>query len=63
MLEDSMLEKDDLALHELESPEPRNLESVPAFAREREPQPLTQETVARHSALSDEGRCRHCNGD
>jgi membrane fusion protein, multidrug efflux system len=49
MLEESVLDRDDLAPHELESPE-----SVPAFAREREPR--TQEATSRHSALSDEGR-------
>jgi membrane fusion protein (multidrug efflux system) len=56
MLEESVLDRDDLAPHELESQELESLESVPAFARERDLQPRTQEATSRHSALSDEGR-------
>jgi membrane fusion protein (multidrug efflux system) len=48
MLENSVLERDDLAPQELDS------ESVPAVARERDLQPPMQEATARHSALSDE---------
>jgi membrane fusion protein, multidrug efflux system len=66
MLEDSVLERDNLAPHELESrelasqelesQELESLGSVPAFARERDLQPRTQEATPRHSALSDEGQ-------
>jgi membrane fusion protein (multidrug efflux system) len=61
MLEDSVLERDNLAPHELESrelesQELQSLESVPAFARERDLQSRTQEAASRHSALSDEGQ-------
>jgi membrane fusion protein, multidrug efflux system len=56
MLEESVLDRDDLAPHELESQELESLESVPAFARERDLQPRTQEATSRHFAVSDEGR-------
>ena len=61
MLDDRVLERGDLAPHELESPEfasPEfeSVESVPAFARERELQPRTQEATPRNSSLSDEGQ-------
>src|ERR1700722_3372023 len=59
MLDDRVLERGDLAPHELESrefasPEFESVESVPAFARERELQPRTQEATPHHSSLSDE---------
>src|SRR5580658_4800923 len=61
MLDDRVLERGDLAPHELESPEfasPEfeSVESVPAFARERELQPRTREATPRDSSLSDEGQ-------
>jgi len=56
MLEESVLDRDDLAPHELESQELKSLESVPAFARERDLQPRTREATSRHFAVSDEGR-------
>jgi membrane fusion protein (multidrug efflux system) len=64
MLEDSVLERDNqapqrlvrLESRELESQELENLESVPAFARERDLQPRTQEATSRPSAPSDERR-------
>jgi membrane fusion protein (multidrug efflux system) len=48
MSEDSMLERGELALHKQESPE-----SVPAFARERDLQPRTQQTTSRNSSLRE----------
>jgi len=48
MLEDSVLERGELALHELES-----LESVPAVARERDLQSRRQEATSRHSPLQE----------
>jgi membrane fusion protein (multidrug efflux system) len=48
MLEDSVLERDELALHEPESPDP-----APAFARERDLQALTQEATSRHPSLRE----------
>jgi membrane fusion protein, multidrug efflux system len=61
MLDGRVLERGDLAPHELESPEfasPEfeSVESVPAFARERELQPRTREATPRDSSLSDEGQ-------
>jgi membrane fusion protein, multidrug efflux system len=53
MLEDSVLERSELALHDLESPD-----SVPAVARERDPQPRTQEATPRNCSLQDEGQPR-----
>ena len=52
MLEDSVLERDNLAPHELESGELESQElespgSVPAFARERDLQPGTKEAIPR----------------
>src|SRR5712671_6934175 len=48
MSEDSVLQRGELALHELESPE-----SVPAFARERDLQARTQEAISRNSSLQE----------
>ena len=48
MLEDSVLERRELALHELERPE-----SVSAFARERDLQPRTQQATSRNSSLQE----------
>jgi membrane fusion protein, multidrug efflux system len=48
MLEDSVLERGELALRELESQE-----SVPAFARERDLQPRTREAPSRQPALQE----------
>jgi membrane fusion protein (multidrug efflux system) len=48
MLEDSVLERGELALHALESPG-----SVAAFARERDLQPRTQEAPSRHPSLRE----------
>jgi hypothetical protein len=61
MLDGRVLERGDQAPHELESPEfasPEfeSVESVPAFARERELQPRTREATPRDSSLSDEGQ-------
>jgi membrane fusion protein (multidrug efflux system) len=61
MLDDRVLERGDLAPHELESrefasPEFESVESVPAFARERELQPRTQEATPRDSSLSDQAQ-------
>jgi membrane fusion protein (multidrug efflux system) len=46
MLEDSVQERGELALHELETPE-----SVPAFAREHDLQSRTQQATSRNSSL------------
>ena len=48
MFEDNVLERDEPALHELESPE-----SVPAFAHERDLQPRTQGVTSRNSSLQE----------
>jgi membrane fusion protein (multidrug efflux system) len=48
MLEDSVLERGELALHDLESPE-----SVPALARGRDLQPWTRQVTARQPALQE----------
>jgi membrane fusion protein, multidrug efflux system len=53
MLEDSVLERGELALQELES-----VESVPAFVRARDLQPRTQEATSRNSSLQEEGQPR-----
>jgi membrane fusion protein (multidrug efflux system) len=65
MLDDSVLDRGDLApqkldSHEIESrvlgsQELESLESVPAFARERDLRPRTQEAVSHNSSLPDEG--------
>jgi membrane fusion protein (multidrug efflux system) len=59
MFEDSVLDRGDLAPHELDSDEletrePKSLESVPAFAREGDLQPRSREAISRHPALSGE---------
>jgi membrane fusion protein, multidrug efflux system len=51
MLEDSVLERGELALHELESPE-----SVRTFARERDLQSRRQEATSRYSSESPVGK-------
>lgn len=52
MSEDSVLQRGELALHELESPE-----SVPAFARERDLQARTQDVNRQAILTPDGGQC------